>query len=31
MTFDEPGTYTLRAWATDGMLVVPDDVTITVE
>ena len=31
VTFDEPGTYTLRAWATDGMLVVPDDVTITVE
>ena len=31
VTFDEPGTYTLRAWASDGMLVVPDDVTITVE
>ena len=31
VTFDEPGTYTLRAWGSDGMLIVPDDVTITVE
>ena len=31
VTFDDPGTYTLRAWASDGMLVVPADVTITVE
>ena len=31
VTFDEPGTYTLRAWASDGMLLTPHDVTITVE
>ena len=31
VTFDEPGTYTLRAWASDAMLFTPDDVTITVQ
>ena len=31
VTFDEPGTYTLRAWGSDSMLIVPSDVTITVE
>ena len=31
VTFDEPGAYTLRAWASDGMLIVADDVAITVE
>ncbi len=31
VTFAEPGTYTLRAWASDAMLLVPADVTITVQ
>ena len=30
VTFDEPGEYTLRAWATDAMFLTPADVTITV-
>ena len=30
VTFAEPGTYTLRAWATDSMHKTPGDVTITV-
>ena len=30
VTFDEPGTYTVRAWATDSMLKIPGDITITV-
>jgi hypothetical protein len=28
--FNEPGTYTLRAWASDSMLKMPGDVTVTV-
>ena len=28
--FNEPGTYTLRAWASDSMLKTPADVTVTV-
>ena len=31
VTFDEPGTYTVRAWACDAMLLVPADLTITVQ
>ena len=31
VTFDEPGTYTLRAWASDAMFLTPGDLTITVE
>ena len=31
VTFDTPGTYTLRALASDAMLITPADVTITVE
>ena len=30
VTFDEPGTYTLRAWAADAMYLTPGDLTITV-
>jgi hypothetical protein len=30
VTFDEPGTYTLRAFASDGMRVTPADLTVTV-
>ncbi len=30
VTFDEPGEYTLRAWASDSMFLTPGDVTITV-
>ncbi len=31
VTFDTPGTYTLRAWASDAMLIVPADVTVVVQ
>ena len=31
VTFDEPGTYTLRAWAADAMYLSPGDLTITVQ
>jgi hypothetical protein len=31
VTFDEPGTYTVRGWASDAMLVTPSDLTITVQ
>ena len=31
VTFETPGTYTLRAWASDAMLIVPADLTITVQ
>ncbi len=31
VTFDEPGSYTLRAWASDAMLIVPADLTVTVQ
>ena len=31
VTFDEPGTYTVRSWASDAMLITTGDVTITVE
>ncbi len=30
VTFDEPGEYTLRGWASDAMFLTPGDVTITV-
>lgn len=30
VTFDAPGTYTLRAWASDAMFLTPGDLTITV-
>ena len=30
VTFDEPGTYSLRAWSSDAMLLTPGDVTVTV-
>ena len=29
-TFDEPGTYVLRAWADDGGLMTYEDVTVVV-
>ena len=31
VTFDEPGTYTVRGWASDAMLATAGDVTITVQ
>ncbi len=31
VTFDEPGSYTLRAWAVDAMYLTPGDLTITVQ
>jgi hypothetical protein len=30
-TFTRPGTYTLRAFASDGLLRTPADVTVTVD
>ena len=30
VTFDSPGTYTLRAWASDAMFLTPGDLTVTV-
>jgi len=30
-TFTSPGTYTLRAFASDGLLRAPADVTVTVD
>lgn len=30
VTFDAPGTYTLRAWASDAMFLTPGDLTVTV-
>ena len=30
VTFDAPGTYTLRAWASDAMYLTPGDLTVTV-
>ena len=31
VTFEEPGTYTVRGWASDAMFITTGDVTITVE
>ena len=31
VTFEEPGTYTVRGWASDAMFIITGDVTITVE
>ena len=30
VTFDSPGTYTLRAWVSDAMFLTPGDLTVTV-